>query len=230
MMVQIYKTMEILIAEDDEQIANSLKKNFSEEGNHVIIAKDGEEAIHFSDSITFDVILLDWRMPKFSGIEVCRYIRKSGNNVPVILLTALSQIKNKVEALNLGADDYVTKPFSFEELNARISAVVRRYQTNTNELSFNDITLDLIARKAITPRGEIHLSTKEFDLLKYFIIHKGSIMGKEDICREVWDLDFVPATNIVEATVKNLRRKLEENNEKNLIKSIYGEGYIFISE
>ncbi len=222
--------MEILIAEDDEQIANSLKKNFSEEGNHVIIAKDGEEAIHFSDSITFDVVLLDWRMPKFSGIEVCRYIRKSGNNVPVILLTALSQVKNKVEALYLGADDYVTKPFSFEELNARITAVVRRYQTNTNELSFNDITIDLIGRKAITPHGEIHLSTKEFDLLKYFIIHKGSIMSKEDICREVWDLDFVPATNIVEATVKNLRRKLEENNEKNLIKSIYGEGYLFIAE
>ncbi len=222
--------MEILIAEDDEQIANSLKKNFSEEGNHVIIAKDGEEAIHFSDSIKFDIALLDWRMPKFSGIEVCRYIRKSGNNVPVILLTALSQVKNKVEALNLGADDYVTKPFSFEELNARITAVVRRYQTNTNELSFNDITLDLIGRKAITPGGEIRLSTKEFDLLKYFIIHKGSIMSKEDICREVWDLDFVPETNIVEATVKNLRRKLEENNEKNLIKSIYGEGYIFIAE
>lgn len=222
--------MEILIAEDDEQIANSLKKNFSEEGNHVVIAKDGEEAIHFSDSITFDVVLLDWRMPKFSGIEVCRYIRKSGNNVPVILLTALSQVKNKVEALNLGADDYVTKPFSFEELNARISAVVRRYQTNTNELSFSDITLDLIGRKAITPCGEIHLSTKEFDLLKYFIIHKGSIMSKEDICREVWELDFVPPTNIVEATVKNLRRKLEENSGKNLIKSIYGEGYLFIAE
>lgn len=222
--------MEILIAEDDEQIANSLKKNFSEEGNHVIIAKDGEEAIHFSDSITFDVILLDWRMPKLSGIEVCRYIRNSGNNVPVILLTALSQVKNKVEALNLGADDYVTKPFSFEELNARITAVVRRYQTNTNELSFNNITLDLIGRKAITPRGEIHLSTKEFDLLKYFIIHKGSIMSKEDICREVWGLDFVPPTNIVEATVKNLRRKLEENSGENLIKSIYGEGYLFIAE
>ncbi len=222
--------MEILIAEDDEQIANSLKKNFSEEGNHVIIAKDGEEAIHFSDSITFDVVLLDWRMPKFSGIEVCRYIRKSGNNVPVILLTALSQVKNKVEALNLGADDYVTKPFSFEELTARITAVVRRYQTNTNELSFNNITLDLIGRKAITPCGEIHLSTKEFDLLKYFIIHKGSIMSKEDICREVWELDFVPATNIVEATVKNLRRKLEENSGENLIKSIYGEGYLFIAE
>ena len=222
--------MEILIAEDDEQIANSLKKNFTEEGNHVMIAKDGEEAIRFSNSIFFDVILLDWRMPKVSGIEVCRYIRESGNKVPIILLTALSQVKNKVEALNLGADDYVTKPFSFDELAARITAVVRRYQSNTNELIFNDITLDRIGRKVTTPRGEIYLTAKEFDLLRYFILHKGSIMSKEEICKDVWGLDFVPSTNIIEATVKNLRRKIEDNNGKNLIKSIYGEGYLFIVE
>ena len=222
--------MEILIAEDDEQIANSLKKNFTEEGNHVMIAKNGEEAIQFSDSIFFDVIILDWRMPKVSGIEVCSHIREKGNKIPIILLTALSQVKNKVEALNLGADDYITKPFSFDELNARINAVIRRYQSNTNELIFNDITLDLIGRKVSTPRGEIYLTTKEFELLKYFILHKGSILSKEEICKEVWGLEFVPATNIIEATVKNLRRKLEENNEMNLIKSIYGEGYLFISE
>ncbi|MCL5030889.1 MAG: response regulator transcription factor [Bacteroidetes bacterium] len=222
--------MEILIAEDDEQIANSLKKNFTEEGNHVMVAKDGEEAIHFSNSIFFDVILLDWRMPKVSGIEVCRRIRENGSKVPIILLTALSHVKNKVEALNLGADDYVTKPFSFDELNARITAVVRRYQSNTNELIFNDITLELIGRKVNTPRGEIYLTAKEFDLLRYFILHKGSIMSKEEICKDVWGLDFVPSTNIIEATVKNLRRKIEDNNGKNLIKSIYGEGYLFIAE
>ena len=222
--------MEILIAEDDEQIANSLRKNFAEDGNPVMIAKDGEEAIHFLKSISFDVILLDWRMPKVSGIEVCRYIRESGSKVPIILLTALSQVKNKVEALNLGADDYVTKPFSFDELAARINAVVRRYQSNTNELIFKDITLDLISRKVKTPRGEIYLSGKEFDLIKYFILHKGSIMSKEDICKEVWGVNFVPSTNVVEATVKNLRRKIEDNYGKNLIKSIYGEGYLFIVE
>ncbi len=222
--------MEILIAEDDEQIANSLKKNFTEEGNHVMVAKDGEEAIHFTNSIFFDVILLDWRMPKVSGIEVCRHIRESGNQIPIILLTALSQVKNKVEALNLGADDYVTKPFSFDELAARITAVVRRYQSNTNELIFNDLTLDLIGRKVATPCGEIYLTGKEFDLLRYFILHKGTIMNKEDICKEVWGLDFVRSTNIIEATVKNLRKKIEENNGKNLIKSIYGEGYLFIAE
>jgi two-component system response regulator ArlR len=222
--------MEILIAEDDEQIANSLKKNFIEEGNHVMIAKDGEEAINYSNSIFFDVILLDWRMPKLSGIEVCRKIRESGTKVPIILLTALSQVKNKVEALNLGADDYVTKPFSFEELAARITAVIRRYQSNTNELIFNNITLDLIGRKANTPRGEICLTGKEFELLRYFILHKGSIMSKEDIARDVWEITFTPSTNIIEVTIKNLRKKLDDNIGKNLIKSIYGEGYLFLSE
>ena len=222
--------MQILIAEDDEQIANSLKKNFIEEGNHVMVAKDGEEAIHLSNSIFFDVILLDWRMPKASGIEVCRNIRENGNKVPVILLTALSQVKNKVEALNLGADDYITKPFSFDELTARINAVVRRYQSNTNELIFNDITMDLISRRVISPRGEIYLSGKEFDLLRYFVLHKGTIMSKENICKEVWGMDFVPSTNIIEATVKNVRKKLEDISGKNLIKSIYGEGYLFITE
>jgi DNA-binding response OmpR family regulator len=222
--------MEILIAEDDEQIANSLKKNFAEEGNHVMVAKDGQEAICYSESILFDIILLDWRMPKVSGIEVCRYLRQTGNKVPIILLTALSQVKNKIEALNLGADDYITKPFSFDELTARINAVIRRYQSNTNELIFNDITLDFLNRKVHSPRGEIYLSKKEFDLLRYFILHKGTIMSKENICKEVWGMEFSPSTNIIEATVKNLRKKLEDNTGKNLIKSIYGEGYLFIIE
>lgn len=222
--------MEILIAEDDEQIANSLKKNFVEEGDHVMIAKDGEEAIKFSNSIFFDAIVLDWRMPKITGIEVCSAIRKEGKKVPILLLTALSQVKNKVEALNLGADDYITKPFSFDELYARLNAVIRRYQSNTTELILNNMTLDLNDRRVTTPSGEICLSGKEFDLLRYFIVHKGIIMSKEDICKEVWHLDFVPSTNIVEATIKNLRKKMEENNSNILIKSIYGEGYLFIAE
>lgn len=222
--------MEILIAEDEEQIANSLKKNLEEEGHHVKIASDGEEAIRFTESILFDVIILDWRMPKVTGIEVCKQIRKSGNKVPVILLTALSQTANKVEALQLGADDYVTKPFSFDELKARIEAVVRRYHSNTDELIIANLTLDLISRKAITPCGEIFLTGKEFDLLKYFMMRKGLILSKEELSKSVWGYNFIPSTNIIEVTVKNLRKKLEENTGKKLIKSIYGEGYLFISE
>ncbi len=222
--------MEILIAEDDEQIANSLKKNLAEEGHHVMVANDGQEALRSIDSILFDVVILDWRMPKVTGVEVCKHIRNSGNKVPVILLTALSQVANKVEALKYGADDYITKPFSFEELNARIQAVVRRYQTNSNELTVANLNLDLLNRKVFTPRGEISLTGKEFDLLKYLISHKGFIISKEELTKTVWDWNFSTGTNVIEVTIKNLRKKLEEKLGKNLIKSVYGEGYIFISE
>ncbi|MFA3782121.1 response regulator transcription factor [Melioribacteraceae bacterium 4301-Me] len=222
--------MEILIAEDDKQIVNSLIKNLTEEGHHVRCAYDGEKALYYVKSFPFDVVLLDWRMPGISGIEVCKRIREYGINVPIILLTALSQISNKVEALRVGADDYITKPFSLEELIARIHAVVRRYKLHTNELITSNLTLNLIERKAITIRGEIPLNGKEFDLLKCFILHKGRILSKEELAKLVWGYDFVPLSNIIEVTVKNLRKKLEEGTGKKLIKSIYGEGYIFISE
>ncbi len=222
--------MDILIAEDDDQIADSLRKHFSEEGHHVMIAKNGEEAVHYASSILFDILLLDWRMPKKNGLEVCRQLRGRGYKLPIILLTALNQISNKVEALHMGADDYVTKPFSFEELSARMDAVIRRYQSNTDELYFEDLRLDLISRKIYSPRGEIFLSSKEFDLLRFFILNKGSVVCKDELFEKVWDLPFTPTTNIIEVTVKNLRKKLEDNTGKNLIKSIYGEGYLFIAD
>ncbi len=222
--------MEILIAEDDEQIANSLKKNLAEEGHHIMVVHDGQKALRSTDSILFDVIILDWRMPKVTGVEVCKHLRNSGNKVPVILLTALSQVANKVEALQLGADDYITKPFSFDELKARIEAVVRRYQTNEKELIVANLKLDLLSRKVSTPFGEISLTGKEYDLLKYFILHKGSIIGKEELTKSVWELNYSSGTNVIEVTIKNLREKLEEKLGKKLIKSVYGEGYIFIPE
>ncbi|MHB1688592.1 MAG: response regulator transcription factor [Ignavibacteriaceae bacterium] len=222
--------MEILIAEDDEQIALSLKKNFSEEGHHVMIAKDGEETSRMASSILFDIILLDWRMPKKTGIEVCKELRESGNEVPIILLTALSQVSNKVEALKLGADDYVTKPFSFEELAARIDAVLRRYKLNTDVLTFDNLSLNLIDRKVHFKDEEIILTVKEFELLRFFVLNKDSVASKEDILKQVWNLNYDPGSHLVEVTVKNLRKKCEEITGKNFIKSIYGEGYILLAE
>lgn len=222
--------MEILIAEDEIRIAESLKKNFLQEGHHALIARDGEETLKMLEKIVFDVLLLDWRMPKLSGLEVCKRIRQSGNNIPIILLTALNDISNKVEALNTGADDYITKPFSFEEVLARINAVMRRFRLTTNSIQFGDFSLDLISRVVITPNGQIKLSDKEFELLKFFLFNKGTILSKEQISREIWKINFTPQTNIVEATIKNLRKKLEEQTDHKFIKTIYGEGYIFIGD
>ena len=223
--------MEILIAEDESQIAEPLRKNFLEEGHHAMVAKDGEEALQLVEKIEFDVIVLDWKMPKISGIEVCKRLREMGNNTPILLLTALSQVSNKVEALNSGADDYITKPFSFEELLARVKATKRRYDIEKDVLVYDDFSLDLINRKVETDAGEkIELTDKEFDLLKYFIVNKGTVINKALLCKYVWEFNFIPKTNICEATVKNLRKKLEESTGKKYIKTLYGEGYILIAD
>lgn len=222
--------MEILIAEDEIRIAESLKKNFLQAGHHALIAKDGEETLSIMEKIQFDVLLLDWRMPKLSGLEVCRKIRSTGSGIPIILLTALTDISNKVEALDAGADDYITKPFSFDEVMARINAVARRYKSSVSTITFGDNTLNLITRVITTPKAQIKLTDKEFDLLKFFLDNKGTIISKETICEKVWDLPFTPQTNIVEAAVKNLRKKLEESIEQKFIKTIYGEGYIFFGD
>lgn len=222
--------MEILIVEDESSIADSLKKNFLAEGHHAIIASDGEAAINSVSKIQFDAILLDWRIPKMSGLQVCKKLRDTGNSTPVILLTALNEISNKVEALNAGADDYITKPFSFEEVMARIKAVLRRYNLTTNTLPFGDFSLNLIERTVDSPNGVLKLSEKEFDLLRYFILNKGSIISRDQICEKVWELKVSPLTNVIEVTVKNLRKKLESCTNKKFIKTIYGEGYIFFAD
>ncbi len=170
-------------------------------------------------------------MPKANGLEVCKSLRKQGNQIPIILLTALGDISNKIEAFNAGADDYITKPFSFDEVLARINAVMRRSKLSKDLLEFENLTLDLSKRVVITRDNKfIHLTDKEFDLLRVLIQQKGEIVSKEQLCKVVWDLTFVPQTNICEATVKNLRKKLEESTGKKYIKTIYGEGYLLIAD
>ena len=194
-----------------------------------MIAKNGEEALFLVDKIQFDVIVLDWKMPKISGLEVCKKLREENNNTPIILLTALTQISNKVEALDSGADDYITKPFSFEELLARIKALVRRYNMRAESLEYGDLILDLINREVKTISGKnIELTDKEFELLKFLVHNKGDVVEKDKLCREVWHLDFTPRTNVCEVTVKNLRKKLEDQTGKKYIKTLYGEGYLLI--
>ena len=222
--------MEILIVEDEHPIAESLKKNFLAEGHNAAIVNDGEDALSSVLKLQYDVILLDWRLPKITGLQVCKKLREAGNKTPIILLTALNDITNKIEALNAGADDYITKPFSFDEVMARINAVLRRYISNMTSISFSDFNLNLIDRTLDTPRGIVKLSEKEFDLLRFFLLNRGMILSRDQIREKVWDLKFTPQTNLVEVTVKNLRKKLEGNTKQKFIKSIYGEGYLFLAD
>jgi DNA-binding response OmpR family regulator len=221
--------MRFLIAEDEPEIANSLRKNFADESIETDIAENGEVAVNLLKVNKYDALILDWRMPKMSGFEVCKLLRQEENNIPIILLTALSDISKKVDALNLGADDYVTKPFSFQELLARINSIMRR-RTTSNQLSLGKMKLDLSERKLFVDKVEIRLTEKEFELLRYLIQNKGRILSKEELCEKVWQYNFVPGTNIVEAAIKNLRKKIEPYCDKNMLKNVYGEGYLLLEQ
>jgi len=223
--------MHVLIAEDERQIAESLSKNFMDEGHRSNIANDGDEALKLINSTDFDLVLLDWKMPKLTGLDVCKIIRSKNSLVSIIFITALEDISNKLEAFNAGADDYIVKPFLFQELYARVNAILRRASMEPEILEFNEIKLDLNKRNIFSNSNyEIHLSDKEFDLFKYMILNKGVILNKENLFRNVWGFGFVPKTNCCEAIIKNLRKKIEELTGKNYIKNIYGEGYILIGD
>lgn len=224
--------MEILIAEDELQIANSLGKNFKEEGFNVTIVDNGEKAMSEINSNKFDVVLLDWKMPKLSGFEVCKKMREAKNDTPVIIITALSNLSNKVNALDEGADDYITKPFSFVEVLARVKAVLRRTNRFSDNIQIDsNLTFNINKKKLINSSGkELYLTDKESNILRFFCLNKGKIINKEMLCKEIWDLSIFPQTNFCEVTIKKLRDKLEEISGKKYIKNIYGEGYIFIVE
>jgi DNA-binding response OmpR family regulator len=222
--------MKILIVEDEKKIAESLRKNFQENEFETEVCFDGTSALKEISNNKFDIILLDWRIPEVSGIEICKRIRSVKNFTPIILLTALSNISNKVEALDCGADDYITKPFSFEELFARVKAAVRRNKYISDKIDFDNISLNLITHILRIEDDEVKLSEMEFELLKYFLENKKQIISREKLCFDVWKLKFTPSTNVVDVTVKNLRKKLEEFSGKKFIKTVYGEGYLFISD
>lgn len=223
--------MDILIAEDEAQIALTLKKNFADEGHFASVVYNGEDALKCAKSSKFDAILLDWKIPLVSGLDVCRLLRLEDKITPIILLTALDGISNKVEALNAGADDYVTKPFSFAEVLARVNAVVRRSKFGRDIIELGNLVVDLRNRKVFNNKNEeFRLTEKEFELLKCLLENRGEILSRDFLCEKVWELNFTPTTNICEVTVKNLRKKLEEFTGKKYIKTIYGEGYILIEE
>ncbi len=222
--------MNILIAEDEQRIAQALKKSLEAENFHAEIADNGDIALDKLKNNQYDALLLDWRMPKVNGLEVCRKLRDVGNTIPIILLTVLSDISNKVEALNVGADDYITKPFSFSEVHARLCAVLRRSQTEQKTILFGGLNLNLVDHTINKADLSLKLPEMEFELLCYLIEHKQMIVNKEQLAKEVWKLSFLPNTNFVEVTIKNLRKKLEPFGAAQYVKTIYGEGYSFIDD
>lgn len=220
-------TLHILVVEDDTKLAQFVKLELGYEGYQVTVAHDGLSGLTAARETQPDLIILDWMLPGVSGLEVCRRLRVTGDRVPVILLTAKDEVSNRVAGLDAGADDYVVKPFSIEELLARIRAHLRRNQEEDPEVyQFADLQLNRQTREVYRGGRLIELTAKEFDLLEYLLAHPRQVLTRDLILERVWGYDFMGDSNIIEVYIRYLRLKLEEQNEKRLIQTVRGVGYV----
>lgn len=219
--------MKILLAEDDVQLSNCIRQSLMEEGHLVDVVRDGEQAWLMCSDHDYDLLILDIMMPKYSGLEVLRLIRQAKHTEPVLLLTARDRIEDKVEGLDIGADDYMTKPFSLSELKARVRALGRRKDTLLQPiLSCGDITLNQQTHCAFRGDREIHLTIKEFALLEYLLRNKGSVVTRTEILERVWGVNIDTYSDVVKVMVSRIRKKMENAGETPLINSVRGVGYI----
>ncbi|MGR3275912.1 response regulator transcription factor [Acaryochloris sp. 'Moss Beach'] len=220
-------TAHILLVEDETKLAQFVEMELTHEGYQVTVANDGIGGLTAARESQPDLILLDWMLPGFSGVEVCRRLRATGDKVPVILLTAKDEISDRVEGLDAGADDYMVKPFSIEELLARVRAHLRRTQEEDPDvLEFSNLSLNQRTREIFRGERSIELTAKEFDLLVYLMMHPRQVLTRDRILEQVWGYDFMGDSNIIEVYIRYLRLKLEENQEKRLIQTVRGVGYV----
>ncbi|MCA1994292.1 MAG: response regulator transcription factor [Coleofasciculus sp. S288] len=217
----------ILVVEDEAKLAKFIELELKYEGYNVSVASDGFAGLAAARESHPDLIVLDWMLPGISGLEICRRLRTTGDKVPIILLTAKDEISDRVAGLDAGADDYVVKPFSVEELLARVRAQLRRNQEeNPDRLEFADLSLNRTTREVYRGDRLIELTAKEFDLLEYLLAHPRQVLTRDQILEKVWGYDFMGDSNIIEVYVRYLRLKLEANNESRLVHTVRGVGYV----
>ncbi|NBD17222.1 MAG: response regulator [Cyanobacteria bacterium] len=217
----------ILIVEDELKLAQFIELELQYEGYEVTTATDGFDGLSQARESTPDLLILDWMLPGISGLEICRRLRQTGSTVPVILLTAKDEISDRVEGLDAGADDYVVKPFSIEELFARVRAHLRRTQEEeTDVLQFGDLKLNTSTREVYRGDRAIELTAKEFELLRYLLNHPRQVLTRDQILERVWGYDFMGDSNIIEVYIRYLRLKLEDQGEPRLIQTVRGVGYV----
>jgi DNA-binding response OmpR family regulator len=219
--------MKVLIVEDDPAVSHFLAKGFEELGWSTQVCHNGKGATELLSVWSFDVIILDLLLPGMPGLEVLKDLRDAGGTTPVVILTALDDTEDVVRGLNMGADDYLVKPFSFNELHARIHAILRRGQPlSPSILRVADLVLDPIKRRVSRDGASIELTPKEFTLLEYLMRHPGQILTRVMILEQVWGYDFDTMTNLVDVHVYKLRNKLDRGFRQTLIKTIKGVGYV----
>jgi heavy metal response regulator len=219
--------MRILVIEDEKKIANFIKRGLKEEGYAVDAAYDGEQGYFMATTQDYDLIVLDLMLPKIDGLALCKKFRSEKVPSSVLMLTAKDSVKDKVSGLDSGADDYITKPFAFEEFLARVRALLRKGEAGAStKLTAGDLELDLVSHKVYREGKEIELTSKEYALLEYLMRNAGSVVTRTMISEHVWDMNFDSFTNVIDVYVNYLRKKLDSGRDKKLIQTVRGRGYI----
>lgn len=219
--------MRLLVVEDEIHLQNIVKKRLQKAGYSVDACGDGRDALDYLSATPYDAVILDIMLPGMSGTEVLKTIRRQGNHVPVLFLTARDGIVDRVEGLDCGADDYLVKPFAFEELLARIRVMLRRNTgVSTDELVLADLRVDVGSHTVARGGRQIELSAKEFSVLEYLMRNRGRVLSREQIEQHVWDFDYEGGSNMVDVYIRYLRKKLDEGYEKKLIHTVRGAGYV----
>ena len=221
--------MRILIVEDERRLAQFLKKGFEAESMAVDIAQDGHEGAALGREGDYDAIVLDLMLPGKDGIQVLQEIRSAGKSTPILILSARGEVEDRIRGLNLGADDYLPKPFAFAEVLARVRALLRRQSTDGDRgsvLRVDDLSVDLLSRKARRAGREIELTNKEFQLLEYLLRSKNRVLSRVLIIEHIWDMQFDGGTNVVDVVINRLRRKIDDGARHPLIRTVRGVGYV----
>jgi heavy metal response regulator len=219
--------MRILVVEDEKKVASFIKKGLEEEHYAVDTAPDGENGLYLAELNTYDLMVLDLMLPKINGLELLRRVRQKGNNVPILVLTAKDSVDDIVKGLDAGCDDYLTKPFAFSELLARIRALLRRERVEKEPvLKVGDLTLAVTTHKVMREGKEIELTSKEYALLEYFMRNPDKVLTRTMISEHVWDYHFDSMTNVIDVYVNYLRKKIDKDFEPKLIHTMRGIGYM----
>jgi len=218
--------MRILVVEDEHRLAAVLKQGLLEQGYAVDVAHDGADGLGLAEREPYDLLILDVMLPGLDGLALCRRLRATGRHMPVLLLTARDAVDDRVTGLDSGADDYLTKPFAFRELLARVRALLRREGRSRDPfLRAGDLTLDPATREVRRGGRTIELTSKEYAILEYLLHHPNRVLTRTQIAEHVWDYDFVALSNVIDVYIRSLRRKLDDNDASRLLHTVRGAGY-----
>ena len=222
--------MNILLVEDEQGVAGFIKKGLEEERYSVDLAVNGDEGLALATSRQYDLFILDVMLPGINGIDLCLRIREKAIQTPVLMLTAKDSVRDKVLGLNSGADDYMTKPFSFEEFLARVHALLRRKPDKLTEMTHHELRVDTIAHRVFINDNEVALRPKEYAILVYLLKNRGKVISRAQMLSDIWGYDFNPNTNFVDVHIKSLREKLGQFSSSPFVQSVRGVGYMIGSD